>query len=104
MGELIKTPESCANMVEIREAVSKIDRQIVALLGTRLRYVHAAVRFKPDEESIRRPDHWDQFFAVRKAWAEQEGYPAAVIEALYKTLYDYTVETQLALHKKKRAR
>lgn len=42
-------------------------------------------RAPPDEDSIRRPDHWDAFFAARKRWAAEEGYDPAVIEAVYRS-------------------
>jgi isochorismate pyruvate lyase len=95
----MKSPEECHDMAEIRKQVSQVDRDIIALLGKRLEYVKSAVRFKPDEESIRRPDHWDRFFADRRVWAENAGYDPDVIEAMYRTLYDYTIEVQLALHR-----
>ena len=96
----MKSPEQCQDMEAIRADVNAIDREIIRLLGRRLAYVRSAVRFKPDEESIRRPDHWDRFFAQRRAWGEEEGYDPKVIEAIYRRLYDYTVEVQLGLHRK----
>jgi isochorismate pyruvate lyase len=95
-------PEACKDMVEIRKEVSQLDHDIIALLGKRLEYVKSAVRFKPDEESIRNPDHWTTFFADRRVWAGKAGYEADVIEAMYRTLYDYTIEVQLALHRAKK--
>lgn len=97
----MKTPESCRGMEEIRADVNEIDREIVRLLGRRLAYVRAAVRFKPNELSITHPDHWERFFAQRRAWGEEEGYDPDVIEALYRRLYDYTVEVQLQMHRAK---
>ena len=51
----MRTPEQCEDMEAIRADVNALDREIVRLLGRRLAYVRSAVRFKPDEESIRRP-------------------------------------------------
>jgi isochorismate pyruvate lyase len=99
----MRTPAQCEDMASIREDVNAIDREIVRLLGRRLEYVRSAVRFKPDEESIRRPDHWERFFAQRRAWGEQEGYDPEVIEAIYERLYEYTVQVQLELHRKRKA-
>jgi isochorismate pyruvate lyase len=104
MDELAISPDDCADMDEIRAEVNKIDRGIIALLGKRLAYVRSAVAFKPDEDSIRRPDHWDSFFAARKRWAAEEGYDPEVIEAMYRILYDFTIETQLSLHARKQPR
>lgn len=97
----MKSPELCADMAEIRAEVNAIDHEIIALLGRRLDYVRAAVRHKPDEQSIRNPDHWDRFFAQRRGWARDAGYDPDVIEAIYRRLYDYTVEVQLDLHRSK---
>ncbi len=97
----MKTPETCSGMEEIRADVNEIDHEIVRLLGRRLAYVRAAVRFKPEERSITNPDHWERFFAQRRAWGEQEGYDPAVIEAVYRRLYEYTVDVQLQMHRAK---
>lgn len=93
----MKTPATCRDMAEIRADVSELDHEIIRLLGRRLDYVKAAVRYKPDEESITHPGHWDRFFADRRAWAEEAGYDPAVVEALYRRLYDYSIEVQLAM-------
>jgi isochorismate pyruvate lyase len=98
----MKRPEQCGGMEEIRAEVNAIDREIIRLLGRRLAYVHEAVRFKPDEKSITHPDHWERFFAQRRAWGVEEGYDPDVIEALYRRLYEYTVQVQLDLHRRKR--
>jgi isochorismate pyruvate lyase len=97
----MKSPERCESMEEIRAEVNEIDRGIVALLGRRLDYVRSAVRFKPDEDSIRNPDHWERFFAARRQWGKEAGYDPDVIEAMYRRLYEYTVQVQLALHARK---
>jgi isochorismate pyruvate lyase len=96
---ITKTYDQCSDMEEIRAQVNAIDREIIALLGRRLDFVKAAVQFKPDEESIRRPDHWDRFHAQRRAWGKEAEYDPDVIEAVYRRLYDYTIEVQLALHR-----
>ncbi len=97
----IPAPGECGDMVQIRAAVSELDHEIIRMLGRRLDYVREAVRYKPDEESIRNPDHWDRFFADRRRWAEEAGYDAGVIEAMYRKLYEYTVQVQLELHRAK---
>ncbi len=97
----IPAPGQCGDMVQIRAAVSELDHEIIRMLGRRLDYVREAVRYKPDEESIRNPDHWERFFADRRQWAVEAGYDAAVIEAMYRKLYEYTVHVQLELHRAK---
>lgn len=98
----MKTPATCRDMVEIRADVSALDHEILRMLGKRLEYVKAAVAFKPDEASITNPGHWDRFFADRRAWAVEAGYDPNVIEALFRSLYDYSIEVQLAMLRERR--
>ena len=97
----ILRPEDCRDMAQIRAAVSALDHEIIRMLGRRLDYVREAVRYKPDEDSIRNPDHWARFFADRRQWAREAGYDPGVIEAMYRKLYEYTVQVQLGLHRAK---
>jgi isochorismate pyruvate lyase len=97
----IPLPEQCRDMAQIRAAVSELDHEIIRMLGQRLDYVREAVRYKPDEDSIRNPDHWERFFADRRKWAAEAGYDPLVIEAMYRKLYEYTVQVQLELHRAK---
>ena len=97
----IPPPEQCRDMAEIRAAVSELDHQIIRMLGRRLDYVREAVRYKPDEDSIRNPDHFGRFFADRRKWAAEAGYDPDVIDAVYRKLYEYSVHVQLELHRAK---
>lgn len=97
----MKAPGECKDMAEIRAAVSELDHEIIRMLGRRLEYVREAVRYKPDEDSIRSPGHFDRFFADRRRWAAEAGYDPDVIEAVYRKLYEYTVQVQLDLHRAK---
>lgn len=95
----IKPPDQCTGMEEIRAEVNLLDREIIRLLGLRLKFVQGAVRFKPDEQSITTPGHWDRFYAQRRTWGAEEGYAPDVIEDVYRRLYAFTIEVQLALHR-----
>ena len=88
-------------MAQIRAAVSDLDHEIIRMLGRRLDYVREAVRYKPDEGSIRNPGHWERFYADRRQWGAEAGYDPDVIEAMYRALYEYTVRIQLELHRAK---
>ena len=97
----MNTSEKCISMEEIRADVNAIDREILRLLGLRLAYVQSAVRFKFNEESIKHPNHWESFYAQRRAWGEEEGYAPDVIESLYRRLYEYTIKVQLEIYSSK---
>jgi isochorismate pyruvate lyase len=40
----MKPPHECASLQDIRDAIDAIDRDVIALLGRRGAYVHAATR------------------------------------------------------------
>jgi len=48
---MAKKPEDCQTMIDVREGVDAIDRELVQLLVTRQAYMHAAARIKPNRES-----------------------------------------------------
>jgi len=45
---MAKKPEECQTMIEVREGVDALDRELVRLLVTRQGYMHAAARIKPN--------------------------------------------------------
>ncbi len=52
----MKTPEDCTGLADIREAIDRIDLDIVQALGRRMDYVKAASRFKASEAAIPAPE------------------------------------------------
>jgi len=47
---------SVTTMAEVRISIDDLDRQIVTLLGERMRFIEAAARIKPEREAVR--DQW----------------------------------------------
>ena len=81
-------PEDCSSMEEVRDGVDRLDREIVALLAERFRYMDAAARIKPDREAVR--DEWRKADVLAKAEAAavQAGAPAERIALLYESLVE----------------
>ena len=52
----MKTPAECGSLDEVRAEIDRLDRAIVALIGQRAGYVHAAARFKDSEEAVAAPE------------------------------------------------
>ena len=50
---VIKLPDDCETMIEVRAGVDQIDRELVALLARRFGYMDAAARIKTDRNSVR---------------------------------------------------
>ncbi|HYP71406.1 MAG TPA: chorismate mutase [Variovorax sp.] len=76
----------CTNLAEVRENIDRLDRQIVALLAERGRYVKDAARFKRDAFQVSAPQRQQEVLDKVKALAEKEGAYPEVVEAAYREL------------------
>ena len=92
----MKPPEECASIEDVRLGIDALDREVIALIGRRARYVEAAARFKIGESSVRAPERRKAMLEARRQWAEEEGLSPEVIEAVYETLVTYFVDHEMA--------
>lgn len=94
----MKSPANCENISEIRDAIDRIDKEIIRLLGERYSYVREVVRFKePTEESIVAKDRFEAVISSRKKLAEESGLDPAIIEKIYTDLLNYFIAEELKL-------
>ena len=91
----MKQPEECSNIQEIRTEIDHIDRQIIAAIGQRFKYVKAASKFKTSENSVKAPERLKLMLQKRRGWAEEECLNPDVIENLYRDLVDYFIAEEL---------
>jgi isochorismate pyruvate lyase len=91
----MKTPEQCENIADIRIEIDTRDRQIVALLGERLKYVRAASQFKTSEASVRAVQRVRSLLEQRRVWAAEEGLDPEVIEKMYRDLLSFFIEAEI---------
>ena len=91
----MKPPEECASIEEVRRGIDALDREVVALIGSRARYVEVAARFKTGESSVRARERRERMLRDRRRWAEEEGLSPDVIEAVYETLVAYFTDREL---------
>ncbi len=91
MGDERVLPADCKTMDEVRDGVDRLDREIVALLGERFRYMDAAARIKPDREAVR--DEWRKADVLAKveAVAASAGAPMQRIVLLYESLVEASI-------------
>jgi isochorismate pyruvate lyase len=76
----------CASLAEVRSNIDRLDREIVALLAQRGRYVKDAARFKRDAFQVSAPQRQQQVIDhVRELAVEAGAYPE-VVEACYRAL------------------
>ncbi|CBS89338.1 isochorismate lyase [Azospirillum lipoferum] len=98
----MKSPEQCADLQDVRTGIDTIDRQIVTLLGERLRYVHAAAAFKPTVESIPAPERVAAMMVERRSWAVEVGLPPDFVAGLFAKITDWYIATQTAYWRARR--
>ena len=76
----------CANLGEVRANIDRLDREIVALIAERGRYVKDAARFKADPFQVAAPQRQQQVFDRVRALAQEHGTYAEVVEACYRVM------------------
>lgn len=98
----MKSPADCASLDEVRAEIDRLDRAIIALIGERAGYVHAAARFKSSEADVAAPDRQAAMFVARRAWAEEADLDADVIENLYRDLVAYFIVRETEVLKRQK--
>jgi isochorismate pyruvate lyase len=84
-------PESCTSMVEVRAGIDALDRELVALIATRMRYMDAAARIKPHRADVRDEERKAQVIANARGAASELGAPPALVEALWEVLVEGSI-------------
>lgn len=93
--EFMKQPEECSNIQDIRAEIDRIDRQIIAAIGQRFKYVKAAAKFKTSENNVKAPERLKSMLQKRRSWAEEECLNPDMVEKLYQDLVDYFIAEEL---------
>ena len=92
----MKPAGECQSLSEVRTEIDRIDRDILALLGRRSGYVHAAARYKASEEAVAAPERQAAMFRARRQWAAEEDLDPDFVERLYRELIAYFIERERA--------
>lgn len=92
---MLKRPDECANLAEIRAAIDALDRQVIALLGQRADYVLAAATFKTGEVSVQALERQQTMLEERRAWAAESGLDPDLVESLFRQLIAYFVAHEM---------
>ncbi|HAQ34478.1 MAG: chorismate mutase [Maricaulis sp.] len=85
-------PAQCTTMKEVREGVDYLDRQLVALIAERSRYMEAAARIKPGRDTVR--DDWRVNDVISKvsAAAGEAGLPLSIAEPVWRELVERSIQ------------
>ncbi len=87
----IVAPEDCTTMPEIRTAIDALDREIVALLARRMRYIEAAARVKTARGAVRDEARKADVIAKACDAAEANDLSREHIAAIYELLVERSI-------------
>ena len=86
-----KPPEQCQTMIEVREGVDQVDRELVALLARRFGSMDAAARIKAERGAVRDEPRKAQVLDNVGRAAEAAGLDAARIRAVWNELVEQSI-------------
>jgi isochorismate pyruvate lyase len=87
----VRLPEDCQTMIDVREGVDALDRELVALLAQRFGYMRAAARIKPSRDAVRDEARKASVIAAAVAEAEAHGIPGDVIADIWERLVEGSI-------------
>ena len=98
------SPEACRTMAEVREGVDAVDRQLVALIAQRARFMEAAARIKPSRDVVH--DDWRIADVVQKVTAEATrlGVTTEIVEPVWRELIRQSIAYEFAVWDRTRER
>ncbi len=82
-------------MVEVRDAVDRLDEELVTLLAERFRYIEAAARIKSSRDAVRDEGRKAEVIANARRHAAAAGAPAAVVGDLWERLVEASIAHEL---------
>ncbi|KTE25445.1 MULTISPECIES: chorismate mutase [unclassified Sphingopyxis] len=88
---VIKLPDECETMIEVRAGVDQIDRELVALLARRFGYMDAAARIKTDRNSVRDEARKAEVLDNIARAAEAAGLEPARLRAVWNELVEQSI-------------
>ncbi len=93
----ITPAEDCQTMQEVRAGVDALDRELVALVAQRARYMEAAARIKPSREVVR--DEWRINDVISKVSAAAKSHDLAVeiAEPVWRELVERSIAYEFSV-------
>ncbi len=88
----LKSPESCADMAELRDAIDAMDRKLVRLLAQRQGYIERAAVLKQDRATVRDEARIEDVVAKVLAEAKAAGLSPAIAEAVWRVLIERSIQ------------
>lgn len=92
---MIRDPEDCTAMAEVRAGVDQTDRELVRLLARRFAYMDAAARIKPERAHVRDEARKREVVGNARAAAAAAGLPVDAIADLWDRLVEASIAYEL---------
>ena len=84
-------PESCTSMREVRAGIDALDREILALIAKRMRYMQAAARIKSHRVDVRDEERKAEVIANARRVAAELGVPPDLAATLWEVLVEGSI-------------
>lgn len=88
----MRPPTDCQNMTELRAEIDRVDRDLIALLAQRARYIDRAIALKPAEHlPARIPARVNEVLENVRGVAIAQGLDPDLATALWTQLIDWSI-------------
>jgi isochorismate pyruvate lyase len=88
-------PANCIDMLEVRNAVDRLDEEIVALFAERFGYMCAAARIKSNRQNVRDEGRKAEVIANVRRLALRYGAPRAALAEIYELVVEQSIAYEL---------
>lgn len=89
-------PSQCKTMTELRAEIDRLDRELVALLALRQRYIARAAKIKSDRGAVRDEARIEDVVAKVLAEARKVGLDPDIAEPVWRTLVERSIRYEFA--------
>ena len=93
----MKEQEDFKNIQEIRDAIDKIDYQIIKLFGDRNQCVKEIINFKTDKEGVIAIKRQEELLGLRRKWAEELNLEPDLFEKIFRILINSNIKKQMGM-------
>lgn len=85
-------------MIEVREGVDALDRELVRLLVARQGFMHAAARIKPNRKAVYDADRIEDVVAKVLVEAKDKGLSAEIAEPVWRKLIERCIAHEFGVY------
>jgi len=98
---VMKLPQECSNIEDVRREIDSIDNEIIGLIGKRFTFIREIIKYKNNAEDVVAKERYNTVIARRRELAAMYQLNPDVIENIYRIMMDYFIKEQFVLLKKK---